>query len=330
MGVHFVQIELNKSPPNISSINLRHFNGIDFHYNKRFTSTNGRKITEGNLANINDYPFFVWLKASFYRVGEKSIKRQMCGGSQISKIWILTAAHCIVSLINNHTYFAYHVKVAWNVRDREEEDKWNKKIYADENRMFSKDFRIPNEYLSERKKSDDIALIRLPMPKYVGKNIGLPVRDDDGDYRQENTKITIIGFGNTLTLPWEYQNEMKLAKHLQKMTTFISSSVKCFLDAYTKLKLKNKVDPRKVFCYGERLNEPRASSGDSGSPVLARREDGTILQIGIVVLERYGILNYKAMGYKSGNQIAVDILTHFEFITNHTGIQRKQKQHVIQ
>ena len=75
----------NKLPHTLLAIALLCFSSIN-------TAQVTAKIIGGNVADSNAWP---WMTGLIFKNREDPFRGQYCGGSLISKQWVLTAAHCV-------------------------------------------------------------------------------------------------------------------------------------------------------------------------------------------------------------------------------------------
>ncbi|XP_063230943.1 trypsin-1-like [Bacillus rossius redtenbacheri] len=64
------------------------------------------KIVGGNETTIEEYPYAVSVRDTFYA---GKYEKHICGGSVVSESWVLTSAHCVVGFRENWTNLAVRV-----------------------------------------------------------------------------------------------------------------------------------------------------------------------------------------------------------------------------
>lgn len=223
------------------------------------------RIVGGVKAKIIDYPFFAALEMT-YSTGEKSI----CGGTIVSKSFILTAAHCMGKNSNDNDVTIFVGMDEWG---REvSSHKISKIFYFDE---CKKKIKIP--------KPNDIALIQVKPAISLKDGVKIATLDD-GKESFVDKGVSVIGFGSTdpsSTQPSKYLMKAdlilldgKTCSKLWKNKSFIESQMICAKS--------NKAGSIKDHC-----------TGDSGGPLVAKKNSGQQVVIGVVTFGdncgKYGI-----------------------------------------
>lgn len=130
----------------------------------------------GALANVNQFPWFASVR-SYTSRGLQSI----CGGSIISKDWVLTAAHCI------HGYSTFNL--GFGSRNL------NKPFLSLTSQYFIEHPRYNPDNLN-----NDIALIKLPKPLTFTSfihGIRLPTLTQAFTGKYSSSQARVCGFGKT-------------------------------------------------------------------------------------------------------------------------------------
>lgn len=130
------------------------------------------KIVNGTDALISEFPYLVSLQVN---------KNQYCAGSLLNSLWIVTAAHCIVSVTPEQMRVEYGTTEISQGFD-------GPRI------AFVEKF-IPHEHYSASEIRNDIGLIKLIEPLDVGLH-GSPVKlAQPGKYYKTGTPATVAGWG---------------------------------------------------------------------------------------------------------------------------------------
>lgn len=136
----------------------------------------GARIVNGSAAAVNQFPWFVAVRAYTSR-GLQSI----CGGSLISKRWVLTAGHC------THGYTTFNLGLGSR--------SLNKPFISLTSEKVIEHYRYNPSNLN-----NDIALIELPkVMVYTSfvQAIRLPTLRQAMTGRYHTTRARVCGFGRT-------------------------------------------------------------------------------------------------------------------------------------
>ncbi|XP_073832480.1 trypsin-1-like [Musca autumnalis] len=203
------------------------------------------KIVNGSLVLPGEFPYMVSLR----RV---SSGRHSCGASMLNRVWVLTAAHCVVKAE------PHQVNIQYGSNDLDH----NSTQIANVTKIFVHEGYDPsNHYIH------DIALMRLDKPANVDKDfIGVRLPDYNSESEAE-TPATLIGWGLNAT-------GGVVQKHLQKV------DLEIFGDAECSRRHGIDIHPTNI-CAGVPEGGKGQCSGDSGGPLIVHNT-----QVGIVSWSR--------------------------------------------
>uniref|UniRef100_A0A182SZ29 Peptidase S1 domain-containing protein n=1 Tax=Anopheles maculatus TaxID=74869 RepID=A0A182SZ29_9DIPT len=201
------------------------------------------KIVNGTDAAIENYPFVVSLRGAS---GGHS-----CGGSIITKRWILTAAHCV-----DYTTPLYQtVQVGRTNISRTEDES----IYAIESVVIHPNYNPSDSYI------DDIALLKLSKPLVFSEQVQpvrLPKRFFEIDTLQSEL-VTLVGWGRNAS-------DGPVQTTLQQIDYYAVPNEQC-----------NQIHGNHIYpsqiCAAEPGGGKGQCSGDSGGPLMYKQ-----FQVGIV------------------------------------------------
>ncbi|XP_061397643.1 chymotrypsin-2-like [Musca vetustissima] len=203
------------------------------------------KIVNGSVALPGEYPYMVSLRRA-------SSGRHACGASLLNRVWVLTAAHCVVKQEPHQVNIQY----GSNELDRNSTNISNvTKIFVHEG------YDPSNQYIH------DIALMRLDKPINVEKDF-LGIRLPDFNLQTDaETPATLVGWGLNAT-------GGVVQQHLQKVDLEIFSDAEC--------SRRHGIDihPTNI-CAGVPEGGKGQCSGDSGGPLIVKNT-----QVGIVSWSR--------------------------------------------
>uniref|UniRef100_A0A182JVH2 Peptidase S1 domain-containing protein n=1 Tax=Anopheles christyi TaxID=43041 RepID=A0A182JVH2_9DIPT len=203
-----------------------------------------RRIVNGTDASILDYPFMLSLRGS---TGGHS-----CGGSILSEVWVMTAAHCVSST----TPYLQTIQVGRTDISREADDS----VYAIEQVISHPQYDSRNSHLN------DIALLKLQRPLTFSDSVQ-PVRLPSPLFEVEDNLddlgVTLIGWGVTAT-------GGSSPTTLQRVDYYVVPNEEC--DAIH----SSKIYPSQI-CAAIPGGGKGQCSGDSGGPLLHHG-----VQVGIV------------------------------------------------
>ncbi|KAF7399196.1 hypothetical protein HZH68_007788 [Vespula germanica] len=239
------------------------------------------KIIGGNKTGVFDYP---WMALLAYSTG-RSNPEFRCGGSLITKRYILTAGHCVSSLPDELKLIG--------VRIGEHDLSTERDCDKDENGIEVacaeryQDYDIENTYVhpgyTKTKLQNDIALIRL---------------NGDADFRPRNVKPICLPIKSSITLPrkfivtgWGATELGTRSKDLLQVGLTPVATEEC------KEVYKSKVEIwYKQLCAGGKRNMD-SCLGDSGGPLQAPglyNNNARFIQYGIV---SFGLRNCGTEGF---------------------------------
>ncbi|KAM9028086.1 coagulation factor XI-like isoform 2-T2 [Ara ararauna] len=199
------------------------------------------RIVGGTDSAPGEWPWQVSLHVKLSR------QRHLCGGSIISSQWILTAAHCVMSLENPNIWRVY----AGILKQSE--------INAD-TPFFKVEEIIVHPQYKYAQTGYDIALMKLDKPMNftdLQMPICLPSKED-----------TNILYTDCWVIGWGYRKEKgRVQDILQKATVPLMSKEECQA-RYRKHRIGDK-----VVCAGYDEGGRDACKGDSGGPLSCKHEE---------------------------------------------------------
>ncbi|MAO79181.1 trypsin-like serine protease [uncultured Nocardioides sp.] len=201
-------------------------------------------IVGGEDAKKGEFPFM----ASIQRAGSSGSDGQICGGSVVGKRWILTAAHCTV-------FSKKQVQVVVGRTDLTAKGGQVLRVSR---------FAVHPDY--DDTGSSDVALWRTKK-RIKAPRIALPKAADDA-LETAGTVLTVAGWGV------ESSGGSEAPENLKKVDVSVSSDLECI----TNLLLGFNADTE--FCASELGGD--SCQGDSGGPIFGNRENGKVVQVGVV------------------------------------------------
>ncbi|XP_058123545.1 chymotrypsin-1-like [Anopheles ziemanni] len=235
-----------------------------------------RRIVNGTDASILDFPFVISLRGG---TGSHS-----CGGSILSELWILTAAHCVGAT----TVFMQTVQVG----------RTDLSVKVDES-VYSIEQSIPHpEYDSRNSYINDIALLKLARPLTFSDRV-YPVQLPKDMFEVEddlnNLEVTLIGWGL-------YATGGVAPTTLQRVDYYVVPNEVC--DAIH----SSTIYPSQI-CAAYPEGGKGQCSGDSGGPLV---HNG--VQVGIV---SWSVKPCAVAPYPG---VLTKVSHHLDFIREHTSI----------
>ncbi|KAJ2311648.1 hypothetical protein IWW54_002524 [Coemansia sp. RSA 2705] len=229
------------------------------------------RIMGGSQADYNKYPFIVYL----YNQADKTF----CGGSIISDVWILTAAHCIKSASSSDiTVFVGQAEYALDMSKGSKVAEVNNHPQYDDSTM-----------------ENDISLLRLESSISNGKVSTINI---DTTSVGDGTKVTALGWGYT------EPNGSQASKQLKKGDMTTLSKEKCgSIDS----KFTGNDGPR--ICVAADTGTDTCP-GDSGGPLI-REVGGKTVLTGITSFGTAG--SGQSITVNCGGQGMISIFTHANY-----------------
>ncbi len=216
-------------------------------------------IVGGVPSSIAAYP---WLAHIEYR---GAVEELGCGGSVIAPRLILTAAHCVLTGTGK-VGVASNFSVLTGISDLDEA--------TPERASRVSQVLVSPEYNPART-LNDVALLVLSAPVAVP---AVPIATAaDAALLTPGTPLAVAGWGMTSFEPPKLPSLMREAQPVVQSTPFCERKLGRVLSTYS---------PASQFCV-RTTSDPGASlcNGDSGGPGVARRADGTVVQIGVISLK---------------------------------------------
>nr|XP_021203806.2 trypsin isoform X1 [Bombyx mori] len=195
-----------------------------------------RRIVYGQNTSISSVPWQVSIRDRVYPI---------CGGTILTEIWIISAAHCLLRhLVAN---LSIRLGSSWKSHGGE--------MYDVKERL------VHPSYLSSSK-ANDVGLLRLYSPLRFTNKI-LPLKLIDREKRLLANKLAVVsGWG-------------KIKEGGPSATYLQSSPIRTIPMKLCKRSALNRkaIDPASMFCAGSFIqSSPDACQGDSGGPVALEGE----------------------------------------------------------
>ncbi|XP_059611635.1 trypsin-4-like [Phlebotomus argentipes] len=190
------------------------------------------RIVGGDLAEIENVPYIVSLQVN---------KRHMCGGSIISKKYILTAAHCIFNgqLIKVQVIYGTDSIKDGGIMVNVEKSKFH-----------------PGYIMSTNE--NDIAVLKLSTNiQYSDKAKPIRLPEED-EWIDDGVLMETSGFGH---LKWNFTETDGLLRTVEVPKVNQATCVRAYREK------KKKITP-KMFCAGYDIGGRDACQGDSGGPIV--------------------------------------------------------------
>ncbi|KAM9801675.1 transmembrane protease serine 5 [Neosynchiropus ocellatus] len=205
------------------------------------------KIVGGGEATLGSWP---WQVSLYYN------NDYFCGGSVITRQWILTAAHCVhntrVPDLSSWTVYA-------GIVERTSTNMAQQNGHAVEKIIHHEDY-------NSRDTDSDIALMKLRTPLDFSDTIR-PICLPQYNYDPPSgTQCWISGWGHTV--PLEGKGPTKLSEALKEAAVPIISTKKC----NSSCMYDGMITPR-MLCAGYTDGKMDACQGDSGSPLVCQDDD---------------------------------------------------------
>nr|WCR76448.1 trypsin-like protein [Sitodiplosis mosellana] len=206
------------------------------------------RIVGGFAVNITQAPWQV----SLQRHGS-----HFCGGSIISKTWIVTAAHCTVAVGNNAANIKVRVGSSLHNKDGE---------------LYAVKRVVKNENYNGQTIDYDYSLLELEEPLQLDDTKQAIQLHNFDEVFPDNTNTFVSGWGNT-------QNSSESSLLLRGAEVPLVNQKKCN-EAYTSF---SPITPRMICAGFYEEGGKDACQGDSGGPLVAYSpDDGTPRLVGIV------------------------------------------------
>uniref|UniRef100_A0A1B0GM42 Peptidase S1 domain-containing protein n=1 Tax=Phlebotomus papatasi TaxID=29031 RepID=A0A1B0GM42_PHLPP len=190
------------------------------------------KIIGGRSARRGQWP---WQVAIFNR-----FKEAFCGGTLISPLWIITAAHCVRKRL--YVRLGEH---NLEVPDRTEVE-------------YRVEYAIKHPKYDKKTVDNDVAMLKLPREMIPSPFIGFACLPDKFQSLPVGAQCTIIGWGKKRDQDDAGTNVL----HEAEVPIITNEECKAVYYDYTITK--------NMFCAGHKKGRIDSCSGDSGGPILCR------------------------------------------------------------
>jgi trypsin len=229
-------------------------------------------IVGGGLADPGEYPF----TAALITAGSPRPDGFTCGGSVLSRSWVLTAAHCVLDtrlLYPDSVYGKYVAPSHYDVLSGTDD------LAAGGQRLKVAAIHVHPRY-DEDYSDYDVALLRLARPttapevRVIGSSPAELALDDPG------APATVVGWGATRS------GSSTASRWLREVDVPVVSDASCaasypigFTDEYG---FPLEYHASNMICAGLPEGGKDSCQGDSGGPLLVKADDDTWRQIGAV------------------------------------------------
>ncbi|KAG5669666.1 hypothetical protein PVAND_017549 [Polypedilum vanderplanki] len=243
------------------------------------------KIVNGDVSNLGDFPYQV-----LHYMTDDGISWYTCGGSLITREWVLTAGHCVYEFIYFELYFGLIQRPPGN--------------YTWATAVTGSQYIHLHEKYNDNTLSNDISLIFLsdaPSNLLEFSHIGiipLPIQSD-AEINLIGKIASVSGFGRT-------SDSGSASNVLRNTTAPIMSNAQCALTFGPYILNSN-------LCLDTNgTNAGSSCSGDSGGPVTAEIENRRVL-VGVV---SFGAAAGCTLGYPAVNTRVTSYIDWIDNIIN--------------
>ena len=226
------------------------------------------RILGGDIAMAGAWPWQVALVFA----SDPPFEGQFCGGSLIAGTWVLTAAHCVVDEAEDHT-------LNFSTPDMIDILVGTNDLSANDGERIDVAAIYVHEGYDPLRFDNDIALIKLataPTDPDVAA-IRLASLGAEATTAGPGAPVVVTGWGRLLD--GRYPNE------LRQVQIAVLDREECNQTEQMPPKPGVTITgpiTENMICSGARVGARGSCYGDSGGPMVARLEDGTYVQIGIV------------------------------------------------
>jgi secreted trypsin-like serine protease len=218
----------------------------------------GGKIVGGSVAQVGDWP---WSCSMLYN------GRHICGGSLYNDQWIITAAHCVSSLV------ASNYRWECGVHDRTNKESWTK--------VFNTEQVIRHEAYNSRLIQNDIAIMKIVGSAAPYNDYILPACYPAANAVYAGMNSWATGWGSTFSggSVTRYQMEVMMPVLTDAACTAKFGGANNMLDARTQI------------CAGVSGANKDTCQGDSGGPLVVQDPSS----------KRWELIGLTSWGYGCGD-----------------------------